>query len=55
MPIASTIANKVSVLIEKPDQADIDQRRPPTSDTGMATTGISAARQLLQEHQDDHA
>ena len=46
IPVASTIANRVSVLMEKPNR-----NRPakaPIRDTGTAMNGISAARQLCR-------
>ena len=46
MPIASTMANSVSVLIEKPNS-----QRPakvPISETGTAMIGISVARQFCR-------
>ena len=46
MPIASTMANKVRVLIEKPNI-----QRPakvPISEIGTATIGIKVARQLCR-------
>ena len=46
MPVASTIANRVRVLMEKPNR-----NRPanaPISATGTAMNGISAARQLCR-------
>jgi hypothetical protein len=46
MPMASTSANRVSVLIEKPTS-----HRPakaPISDTGTAIIGISVARQVCR-------
>ncbi len=46
MPIASTRPNSDSVLIEKPN-AHITAN-VPTSDTGTATSGTTAARQLCR-------
>ena len=46
MPIASTIANSVSVLIEKPNAHS--PAKAPISDTGTAIIGISVARQLCR-------
>ena len=46
MPIASTRPNSDSVLNEMPT-ADITAN-VPISDTGMATSGISAARQVCR-------
>ena len=46
MPTASTSPNKVSMLREKP-KACITAH-VPISDTGMATTGMRVARQVLR-------
>ncbi len=46
MPIASTMPNKDRLLIEKPKAASTANE--PISDTGIATIGISAARQLCR-------
>ncbi|CAD6563480.1 hypothetical protein LMG24235_08727 [Paraburkholderia sabiae] len=46
MPIASTMPNSVSMLIEKPS-ASIPMN-VPTIDTGTASTGISVARRLCR-------
>ena len=46
MPMASTIPNNVSVFSEKPSAAMTAQ--VPTSDTGMATMGMTAVRQLCR-------
>ena len=42
MPIASTIANSVSVLIEKPNSHS--PAKVPISDTGTAIIGMKVAR-----------
>ncbi len=46
MPIASTRPNSDSVLNEMPTRPMT--RKQPTSDTGMATTGMIAARQVCR-------
>ena len=46
MPTASTRPNRVSMLSEKPNACITAQ--VPISDTGMATTGMSVARQVLR-------
>jgi hypothetical protein len=46
MPIASTSPNKVRLLSEKPN-APIT-KKVPMSDTGMATIGMIAARQVCR-------
>ena len=46
MPVASTIANSVSVLIVKPKSSR--PAKAPISDTGTAMIGISVARQLCR-------
>ena len=51
MPMASTMPNSVSVLIEKPSAAMT--AKVPISETGIATIGMIAVRQDLQEHDDD--
>ena len=51
MPIASTRPNSVSRLIEKPSR--YMPAKVPMIDTGMASTGMSVARTVLQE-QEDH-
>jgi hypothetical protein len=45
-PIASTIANMVSVLIEKPKAASTP--KVPSSTTGTAMVGISVARKFCR-------
>ena len=50
-PIASTRPKSDSVLMEKPSSGKITN--VPTSDTGTARTGISVAREALQEDEDD--
>ena len=54
MPIASTMPNSVSVLIEKPNSSM--PANVPISDTGTASIGISVARQFCRnsEHDDEH-
>jgi hypothetical protein len=47
MPIASTSANRVSVLMEKP--ASHRPAKAPISDTGTAIIGISVARQVCRK------
>ena len=47
MPMASTIANSVSVLIEKPNSHK--PAKVPMSDTGTASIGISVARQVCKK------
>ena len=47
MPMASTSPNRVRLLSEKP-KADI-AAKVPTSETGIAITGISAVRQLWRK------
>ena len=47
MPIASTMANSVSVLIEKPNSHS--PAKVPISEIGTATIGISVARQLCRK------
>ena len=42
-PVASTIPNRVSVLIENPNA--LMNMKVPTSDTGMVIAGITVARQ----------
>jgi len=44
MPVASTIANRVSVLIENP--ITFANAKTPISETGIVSAGISVARQL---------
>ena len=44
MPVASTMAKSVSVLIEKPSRWT--NANAPISDTGIVSVGISVARQL---------
>ena len=46
MPIASTMPNSVSMLIEKPSASM--PMKVPTIDTGTAITGISVARRLCR-------
>ena len=46
MPIASTMPNRVSVLIVKP--TSVNTANVPTSETGTASIGISVARQLCR-------
>ena len=46
MPTDSTSPNSVSMLSEKPNACMTAQ--VPISDTGMATTGMSVARQVLR-------
>ncbi len=46
-PIASTSANSVRVLIEKPSATN--SVNVPRSDTGTASMGISVARQLSRK------
>ena len=46
MPTASTRPNIDRLLIEMPSTARIE--KAPTSDTGMATTGMIVARQLCR-------
>ena len=46
-PMASTIANKVSVLIENPSPTKAEN--VPISETGTASIGISVARQLSRK------
>ncbi|MNI42529.1 hypothetical protein D3C73_968280 [compost metagenome] len=46
-PIASTMASKVSVLIEKPKK--YINAHAPTSDTGMVTMGMMLARRLRRK------
>ena len=46
MPMASTRPNRVSRLIEKPSA--YMPAKVPTSDTGIASTGISVARQFCR-------
>ncbi len=46
MPIASTMANSVRVLIEKPSINST--AKLPTIDTGTASSGISDARQVCR-------
>ena len=46
MPTASTRPNSDRLLIEMPSAASIE--KAPTSDTGMATTGMIVARQLCR-------
>ncbi len=47
MPMASTRANRVRVLIEKP--VAFITARVPISETGMARMGITAARQVCRK------
>ncbi len=47
MPMASTRANRVRVLIEKP--VIFSTAKVPISDTGMASTGMIAARQVCRK------
>ena len=47
IPMASTMANRVRVLIEKPNSHM--PAKVPTSDTGTATMGISVARQFCRK------
>ena len=47
MPIASTMPNSVSVLIEKPSR--YRPAKVPISDTGTASIGISVARQVCRK------
>ena len=46
MPIASTRPNSDRLLMENPNIAM--KKKVPTSDTGMATMGIKAARQVCR-------
>ena len=46
MPIASTMANSVRVLIEKPSISST--AKLPTMDTGTASKGINEARQVCK-------
>ena len=46
-PIANTIANNVSVLIEK--SRITNAANVPISDTGTASSGINVARQLCRK------
>ena len=46
-PIASTMANMVSVLIDMPAKAST--AKVPSSTTGIASVGISVARQLCRK------
>ncbi len=46
MPIASTMPNRVSVLMVKP--SNVNAAKVATSDTGTASIGISVARQLCR-------
>ena len=46
MPMASTSANRVSVLMEKPTSHS--PAKAPISDTGTAIIGISVARQVCR-------
>ena len=46
MPVASTIPNSVSVLIEKPNS--LTKAKVPTSDTGMVMVGMSVLRQFCR-------
>ena len=46
MPMASTMANKVSVLMENPNSHS--PAKVPISEIGTATIGISVARQLCK-------
>ncbi len=43
-PMASTMASRVSVLIEKPDSAISEKQ--PISDTGMVSSGMIEARNV---------
>ena len=47
IPMASTRPNSVSRLIEKPSR--YMPAKVPTSDTGMASTGIRVARQFCRK------
>ena len=47
MPIATTIANSDSVLIEKPNSHS--PRHPPASAIGTTIAGITVARQLCRK------
>jgi hypothetical protein len=47
MPTARTIANRVSVLIEKPSM--YSPAKVPMSDTGTAIIGMRVARQLCRK------
>ena len=47
MPVASTIAKSVSVLIEKSSR--FTNANAPISDTGIVSAGISVARQLWRK------
>ena len=46
MPTASTSPNKVRLLSVKPNSAM--KKKVPISDTGMATSGMTAARQVCR-------
>ena len=46
-PMASTIASRVRVLIEKPNR--YIRAQAPTSDTGMVTMGMMLARRLRRK------
>ena len=46
MPIASTMPNRVRVLMVKP--SSVNAANAPTSETGTASIGISVARQLCR-------
>ena len=46
MPIASTSPNSDRLLIEKPNAPM--KKNVPTSDTGIATIGMTAARQVCR-------
>ena len=54
MPVASTMPNSVSVLIEKSNS--LMNAKVPISETGMVTAGNHRAAPVLeeQEHHDDH-
>ena len=46
MPMASTNPNRERLLSEKPNTAM--KKKVPTSDTGIATIGMTAARQVCR-------
>jgi hypothetical protein len=53
MPMASTNPNRERLLSENPNTAM--KKKVPTRDTGIATIGMTAARQVLQEQDyDEH-
>jgi hypothetical protein len=47
MPVARTMANSVSVLIENPIR--LTNANAPISDTGIVSAGINVARQLWRK------